>query len=191
MLPPTHQGYPSSMPEASIPAARSKIRNLFVWGGVILIWAIFLTAVAVWNLVGWFRGYSGRRRLRRLAFWLPLFTISAAAWKVGPVLWARFVLLDQAAFAARRSEGVDTAQVEAGLRAEAMRLGLSSILLQDGAIEVEKFEEEDNRRCRVRLGFTQEVHLLRWTWSIPIKGAVDETILPKPVKPWSDENLVQ
>lgn len=179
------------MPEASAPAARSKIHDLFVWAGVILIWAIFLAAVAIWNLVGWFRGYSGRRRLRRLVFWLPVLAVSAVAWKVGPVLWARFVLLDKAAFAARRSEGVETAQVEAGLRAEAIRLGLSSILLQEGAIEVEKFEEEGNRRCRVHLGFKQEVRFLRWTWSIPIKGAVDETILPKPVKPWSDENLVQ
>jgi len=179
------------MPEESVPTPRSKVLDILAWIGVILIWALFLMAMALWDLVGWFRGYAGRRRRRRLAFLLPLLVASTLGWKLGPVLWARFVLLDKAAFAARRSEGLETAQVEANLRAEALRLGLSGIQRQDGAIEVEKIEEEGTRRCRVRLGFTQEVRLLRWTWHVPIKGAVDESILPKPIKPWSEENLVR
>ena len=81
--------------------------------------------------------------------------------------------------------------MEAKLRTEALRLGLTDILRQDGAIEVAMAEEEGSRRCRVRFEFTQEVRLLRWTWSVPIRGAVDESILPKPIKPWSEENLVQ
>ncbi len=32
--------------------------------------------------------------------------------------------------------------------------------------------------------------LLRWAWSIPIRGAVEEAILPKPARPWSEETLV-
>lgn len=179
------------MPEEPVAAPRSKILDLLAWVGVLLIWAIFLLAMALWELIGWFRGYAGRRRRQRLAFLLPLLAASTLAWKLGPVLWARFVLLDKAAFAARRSEGVETAQMEAKLRTEAMRLGLSGIQEQEGAIVVENIEEEGSRRCRVRLEFTQEVHLLRWTWAVPIRGAVDESVLPKPANPWSDENLVR
>ena len=179
------------MPEEPGTAQNSKVLDILAWVGVLLVWAIFLLAMALWELIGWFRGYAGRRRRRRLAFLLTVLAASTLVWKLGPVLWARFVLLDKAAFAARRSEGMDVAQVEAKLRAEALRLGLSGIQRQDGAIEVEKIEEEGTRRCRVRLGFTQEVRLLRWTWHVPIKGAVDESILPKPIKPWSEENLVR
>ncbi|MBL0211652.1 MAG: hypothetical protein IPQ13_12200 [Holophagaceae bacterium] len=179
------------MPEASATALRSKLLDSLVWIGVLLVWALFLLAMALWELVGWFRGYAGRRRRRRLALLLPLLAVATLAWKVAPVLWARFVLLDKAAFAARRSEGMEATQVEADLRAEALRLGLSGIQLQDGAIEVEMFEEEGARRCRVRLKFTQEVRLLRWTWVVPVRGSVDESILPRPAKPWSEENLVR
>ena len=179
------------MPEEPVAPPRSKVLDLLAWVGVVLVWALFLLAMALWELVGWFRGYAGRRRRRRLVFLLPLLAASTLAWKLGPVLWARFVLLDKAAFAARRFEGQETAQVEAKLRTEALRLGLTDILRQDGAIEVAMAEEEGSRRCRVRFEFTQEVRLLRWTWSVPIRGAVDESILPKPIKPWSEENLVQ
>lgn len=150
------------MPEEPAAPPRPKVLDLLAWAGVILIWAIFLLAMAIWSLVGWFRGYAGRRRLRRLAFLLPLLAASTLAWKLEPILWARFVLLDKAAFAAQRSEGVEAPQVEASLRTEALRLG-----------------------------FTQEVRLLRWTWAVPIRGAVDESILPKPADPWSEENLVR
>lgn len=179
------------MPAEPAAAPQSKVLDLLAWVGVLLIWAIFLLAMALWELIGWFRGYAGRRRLRRLAFFLPLLAASALAWKLGPVLWARFVLLDKAAFAARRSEGLDTAELEAKLRTEAISLGLSGSQGQDAAIVVENFEEEGSRRCRVRLEFTQEVRLLRWTWAVPIRGAVDESVLPKPATPWSDENLVR
>lgn len=185
-----HQGYPSTMPEAPSTTLRSKFLVGLAWIGVLLVWALFLIAAALWGLIGWFRGYAGRRRRRRLALLLPLLAASALAWELGPVLWARFVLLDKAAFAARRCEGMDVAQVEANLRAEALRLGLAGIQRQDGAIEVEMFEEEGTRRCRVRLGFRQDVRILRWTWAVPIRGSVDETILPKPLNPWSEENLV-
>ncbi|MDE3246520.1 MAG: hypothetical protein KGN80_10565 [Acidobacteriota bacterium] len=178
------------MPKESDAAPRSKIADLLAWMGVLLVWALFLLAMAFWEMAGWFQGYAGRRRRRRWLFLLPLVAFSLAAWKVGPVFWARFVLLDQAAFAARRSEGLETSQVEAKLRAEALRLGLTDIQRQEGAIEVEMAEEEGSRRCRVRFEFTQEVRLLRWTCSVPIRGAVDEAILPKPARPWSEETLV-
>lgn len=177
------------MAEAPVPTPRSKVLDLLAWIGVVLVWAVFLVVMALWELVGLFRGYSGRRWRRRMAFLLPLLTASTLVWKVGPVFWARFVLLDKAAIAARWSEGVEPSQVEAKLRTEALRLRLFDIQRQDGAIEVEKFEDEGTRRCRIHLGFTQEVRLLRWTWAVPIRGAVDESILPKPVNPWSEENL--
>ncbi len=179
------------MPKASDTSPRSRIADLLAWMGVLLIWALFLLAMALWETAGWFRGYAGRRRRRRLLFLLPLLAFSLMIWKVGPVFWARFALLDQAAFAARRSEGLETAQVIAKLRAEALRLGLTDIQRQDGAIEVELAEEEGSRRCRVRVEFKQEVRLLRWAWSIPIRGAVDEAILPKPARPWSEDDLVR
>jgi len=178
------------MPEVPAAIPRSKALDLLAWVGVLLVWALFLLAMALWEVVAWFRGYAGRRRRRRLAFLLPLLAASTLAWKLGPVLWARFVLLDEAAIAARWSEGLEPTQVAANLRAEALRLRLFDIQRQDGAIEVEKTEEEGARRCRVRLEFTQKVHFLRWTWAVPIQGAVDESILPKPIKPFGEENLV-
>ena len=179
------------MPEEPVPTPRSKILDALAWAGVVLIWAIFLLAMALWGMVCWFRGYAGRRRRRRLAFLLPLLAIATLAWKLGPVLWARFVLLDKAAIAARWSDGLEPAQVAANLRTEALRLRLFDIQRQDGAIEVEQTEEEGTRRCRVRLGFTQQVRLWRWTWDVPIRGAVDESILPRPISPWSEEYLVR
>lgn len=179
------------MPEEPVPTPRSKVLALLAWVGVLLVWAVFLLAVVLWEVVGWFRGYPGRRRRRRLALLLPLLAASTLAWKLGPVLWARFVLLDEAAIAARWSEGLEPAQVAANLRAEALRLSLFDIQRQDGAIEVEKIEEEGARRCQVRLRFTQEVRLFRWTWAVPIQGVVDESILPQPAKPWSEETLVR
>ncbi len=179
------------MPEEPVADPRSRVLELLAWFGVVLIWAVFLLAMALWELLGWFRGYSGRRRRRRLAFLLPLLAVSTLIWKLGPVIWARFVLLDKAALAARWSEGLEPAQVEANLRTEALRLRLFDMQRQDGAIEVEKLEEEGALRCRVRVAFTHEVHLLRWTWAVPIRGAVDESVLPRPVRPWSDENLVR
>lgn len=178
------------MPEASTTIPRSKVLDILAWVGVLLVWALFLLAMALWELVCWFRGYAGRRRGRRLAFLLLLLATSTLAWKLAPVLWARFVLLDQAAFAARRSEGLEPTQIEARLRTEALRLGLSDLQQQDGAIEVEKIEEEGTQRCQVRLQFTQKVRLFRWSWAVPISGTVNEPILPKPSKPWSEENLV-
>lgn len=172
-------------------APRSKLLDLFTWLGVALVWALFLLAMALWEIVGWFRGYAGRRRRQRVAFLLPLLMATLLAWKLMPILWARFVLLDKAAIAARRSEGVEASQVASSLRAEALRLGLSDIQRQEGSIEVEKFEAEGSPRCRVRLGFSQDVHLSRWTWTVPIRGTVDESILPEPFHPWSDENLVR
>ncbi len=179
------------MAEEPAGVPRSKVLDLLDWVGVLLIWALFLLAMALWEMVGWFRGYAGRRRRRRLLFLFPLLAFSLVAWKAGPVFWARFVLLDQAAFAARRSEGLETTQVEAKLRTEALRLGLTGIQRQDGAIEVEMAEEEGSRRCRVRFKFTQEVRLLRWVWSVPIQGTVDEAVLPKPARPWSEDYLVR
>jgi hypothetical protein len=179
------------MQEVPAPTPRSKVFELLAWIGVVLVWTLFLTAMALWELAGWFRGYAGRRRRRRLAFLLPLLAFSTLAWKLGPVFWARFVLLDKAATAARWSEGLEPNQVAANLRAEGFRLGLSGIRRQEGAIEIEMLEEDGIRRCRVRLAFTQDVSLLRWTWAVPIRGAVDESILPKPINPWSDENLLR
>ena len=179
------------MPEESIPIPRSKVLDILAWIGVVLVWALFLLAMALWEVVGWFRGYSGRRRRRRLAFFLPLLAFSTLAWKVGPVLLARFILLDKAAIAARWSEGLEPTQVAANLHTEALRLRLFDIQRQDGAIEVEKIEEEGIRRCQVRLRFTQKVRLFRWTWAVPIRGIVDESINPKPIKAFGDENLVR
>ncbi len=178
------------MPEDPAALPRSRALDLLAWAGVLLVWALFLLAVALWELVGWFRGYAGRRRRRRLMYLAPALAASLLAWILGPVFWGRFVLLDRAALVARRSEGLDVGQVEANLRVEALRLGLSGILAKDTAIEVEMVETEGTHRCRVRLGFSQEVRLLRWTWAVPIRGEVDESILPKPTNPWSDENLV-
>lgn len=177
-----------TMTEGPVGPPHSKVLDLLAWVGVALVWALFLLAMALWAMLGWFRGYTGRRRRRRLAFFLPLLAASTLAWKLGPVFWARFVLLDQAAIAARWSDGVEATQVKANLRTEALRLGLSGIRQQEGAIEVEQVEEEGIRRCKVRLDFPQEVRLLRWTWVVPIRGTVEESILPKPVNPWSEEN---
>lgn len=177
------------MSEEPVAPRRSKVLDALTWAGVVLVWALFLLAMALWELVGWFRGYSGRRRRRRLVFLLPLLAASTLAWKLGPVVWARYVLLDQAAIAARGSEGLEGAQVEANLRREALRLGLVGIQGQEGAIAVEKVEEEGSRRCRVRVEFTQEIRLLRWTWAMPIRGTVNESILSKPANPLSDEHL--
>lgn len=177
------------MPGDPSTAPRPKALEILNWIFVLLVWAIYLLVVGLWELSAWVRGYAGRRRLRSLAFGVPLVAFSILAWKVIPLGWARFVLLDQASFTARRSEGMEVAQVRAQLRAKALRLGFPDIQNQDEGIEVEMVEEEGTRRCKVRLNFNQRVRLFRWTWIVPIRGSVDQVMLPKFKNPYTDENL--
>lgn len=168
---------------------RSKVLEFLNWIFVLLVWVIYLAVVGLWELSGALRGYTGRRRLRTLAFGIPLLALALAAWKLVPIAWARLVLLDQASFAARRSMDVDSGQVQSNLRAQALRLGFEDIQEQPEAIEVEKVEEEGISRCRVRVHFTHGVHLFRWTWTVPIRGSVDQVVLPKIKNPYAEGNV--